>query len=444
MSFQLANLAQRLQFQDETFDIVHARMVMMHVADGPNALLRVSRLVKPGGLLLIEDLDGISAAESGGPATRQVVYKLKEIQERRGVDIGFGRKIEALITSLGNFSDIQAKKISMPYGANASDEALNQLGLGMKKSFTEFFYSLLNSLHDQGLTHELVPAGDLKRGKVSQYSHPSTFDNFMDDGIAYAGFPAAFDNERLDAQHNTITRYFGGKLGPAPINDLRPSKIIELGCGNGAWAIQAATQFPDAQVVAVDQYPLPDRLLPPNLRFHRADLAQGLEFEDAMFDIVHSRMVMAHVSPLIHTSSLELTVVYETKMVDGPDIVRRASRLVKPGGLLLIEKTDMATVAESAGPAGHRIVRKFIEIEDRLGADAEFGKKVEDIITSLGDFSDIHTEKVSIPFAANTSDEALNQFGLGMKKSFTEFFGALPHRLQDLGLTHELFHEFRE
>ncbi|KAJ6513051.1 hypothetical protein C8R45DRAFT_1068127 [Mycena sanguinolenta] len=210
--------------------------------------------------------------------------------------------------------------------------------------------------------------------------------------------------------HNAIARYFGNELGPAPLNDLRPSKIMELGCGTGAWsdtemAIQAAKQFPDAQVVAVDKFPLPDRILPPNLNFQLADLKQELEFEDETFDVVDA---------------------------------------LKPGGLLLIEDLDAISLAESGGPATRRSQYKFKEIQDRRGVDVEFGRKIEAIITSFGDFSDIQVKKVSMPFGANTPDKTLNQLGSRMKKFITEFFGTLLHSLQDQGLTNEIVCEFRE
>ncbi|KAF7374729.1 S-adenosyl-L-methionine-dependent methyltransferase [Mycena sanguinolenta] len=248
--------------------------------------------------------------------------------------------------------------------------------------------------------------------------------------VSYPGLPAASDSERLDTMHNVIARYFGNELGPAPLNGLRPSKIMELGCGTGAWsdiqmAVQAAKQFPDAQVVAVDQFPLPDRILPPNMNFQLADLKQKLEFEDDTFDIVHSRLVMMHV-------------------VDGRDALRRASKLVKPGGLLLIEDLDAISLAESGGPATRRSQYKLKEIQERRGVDVEFGRKIEAIIKSLGDFSDIQVKKVSMPFGANTSDETLNQLGLAMKKFITEFFGTFSSPLHDQGLTRELVHEFRE
>ncbi|KAJ6513050.1 S-adenosyl-L-methionine-dependent methyltransferase [Mycena sanguinolenta] len=279
--------------------------------------------------------------------------------------------------------------------------------------------------------------------------------------VSYPGLPPGFDSERLDEMHNKLSQYFGNKLGPAPFDSLRPKKILDLGCGSGAWlaskalhvgstkaqeiiyrAIQAAAQFPEAEVVAVDQSPLPNRSLPPNITFQLADLTQKLDFQDEMFDIVHSRWVMSRVSALVRTLSLKLRS--DTKLVDGADILKRVSRLVKPGGLLLIADTDLVSLAESGGPATRRILYKFKEIQNGLGADTEFGKKIAAIITSLGHFSDIQVKKVSIPFGANGSDEALNQFGLGMRKSTIEFLETLPQRMQEHGITHELVLEFTE
>ncbi|KAF7374727.1 hypothetical protein MSAN_00358000 [Mycena sanguinolenta] len=70
--------------------------------------------------------------------------------------------------------------------------------------------------------------------------------------------------------------------------------------------------------------------------------------------------------------------------------------------------------------------------------------KIEAIMTSLDGFSDIQAKKISIPFAANTSDEALNQLGLVTKRAHMQIYGAIQHHLQDQGLTRELLHDFEE
>ncbi|KAF8206224.1 hypothetical protein K438DRAFT_1578131, partial [Mycena galopus ATCC 62051] len=223
----------------------------------------------------------------------------------------------------------------------------------------------------------------------------------------------------LDAMHEAVSQYFGGQLGPAPLTGLYPNKIIDLG------AIQAARQFPRAQILAVDQFPLPNRILPANVNFQLAELTKGLEFEPETFDIVHARMVMTHV-------------------VDGPEVLHRASRLVKPGGLLLIEDIDLVSLTESGGSATRQIIQKITGIQDSLGVDVELGRKIEAIIVSFGDFSEVQVEKLSMPFGANGPVEALNQLGSGMKKSFSTMFGTFPNRFHDQGITQELVRQYNE
>ncbi|KAJ7314407.1 S-adenosyl-L-methionine-dependent methyltransferase [Mycena albidolilacea] len=237
--------------------------------------------------------------------------------------------------------------------------------------------------------------------------------------------PQAHDAARLDAQHEAFTQYFDGKLGIAPLDGLRPSKIIELGCGSGAWAIQAAVQFPDAQIVAVDRAPPPEGILPPTVTFQLADLTKDLKFDAETFDIVHARSVLIHVA-------------------NAESVLRRASRLVKPGGLLLIEEADVLSFGNSGGSATRRFIGKVKEIQDSLGADVEFGRKVEGIVGALGTFEEVHVEKISLPFGGNGPDKALNQLGLGMKQSLATASGPLAKRFSDRGLTEEVAREYNE
>ncbi|KAJ7244835.1 S-adenosyl-L-methionine-dependent methyltransferase [Mycena rebaudengoi] len=85
---------------------------------------------------------------------------------------------------------------------------------------------------------------------------------------------------------------------------MNPRRIIDLGCGSGAWAIQAALQFPDAQVIGLDMSPHPDRQLPRNMSFQLGDLTKELNLEPNSFDIVHASLVMCHVRPMRPANSL--------------------------------------------------------------------------------------------------------------------------------------------
>jgi len=250
----------------------------------------------------------------------------------------------------------------------------------------------------------------------------------MDAKVVYA-LPAASEApeelQRLDELHVAFTQYFGGKLGPAPLDEMRLSRILELGCGSGAWAIQAATQFPDAQILAVDRSPLPNRPLPENLSFQIADLAKELDFGSEKFDLVHARFVLCHVS-------------------NGGDALRRISRLVKPGGLLVVEDADNSSFAETAGPASRRFVSVVKQTFDERGADLDFGRKIPDIIGSLGDFPDAQFQKITMPFGGNGPDDALNQLGLAWKKTSERTVVALTDHFITQSYTRDMALEHRE
>lgn len=128
---------------------------------------------------------------------------------------------------------------------------------------------------------------------------------------------------RLDELHAGLTAFFDGHLSLAPLESLKPTNILELGSGSGAWyareattieimfcvgsldnprAIQAARQFPDARITAVDIAPMPERDVPSNIHFRKMDITKRLPFNSEGYDVVHARFVMMHVRILAHYS----------------------------------------------------------------------------------------------------------------------------------------------
>ncbi|KAJ7925124.1 S-adenosyl-L-methionine-dependent methyltransferase [Mycena leptocephala] len=211
------------------------------------------------------------------------------------------------------------------------------------------------------------------------------------------------DNEmrRLDALHGALTRYFDGKLSLAAIADVHPQKILDLGCGSGAWAIQAATEFPGALVHAVDISPLPKRKLPVNMSFELADLTKELPFERETFDIVHARFVMGHVP-------------------NGESAVKRVAQLVKPGGFFILEDMDAGSVARTGGHATQRFTVKILEVMRSRGADPELARKYGSIMTGIGYFPHVHVHERTVPFSGTGADEVENQLGVAFRKTWKE------------------------
>ncbi|KAJ5291500.1 hypothetical protein N7478_000751 [Penicillium angulare] len=58
----------------------------------------------------------------------------------------------------------------------------------------------------------------------------------------------------------------------APVTD--PKRVLDVGTGQGAWAIDVADMFPDAVVRGVDLFPPPGSWIPPNCIFEVDDVLQ--------------------------------------------------------------------------------------------------------------------------------------------------------------------------
>jgi SAM-dependent methyltransferase len=93
---------------DETFDLVHARLVLVHVADRERALRTMVAALRPGGWLLLEDADPalqpLSAPYEQGPRERlanRVRTGFRAMLAERGADLAYGRRLPGLLRAHG-------------------------------------------------------------------------------------------------------------------------------------------------------------------------------------------------------------------------------------------------------------------------------------------------------------------------------------------------------
>ncbi|KAF8469337.1 S-adenosyl-L-methionine-dependent methyltransferase [Gautieria morchelliformis] len=192
------------------------------------------------------------------------------------------------------------------------------------------------------------------------------------------------DHEQLDGTHEAIKFYLGGRLSLAPLEkSTSPMSILDMGCGSGAWAVQAAEQFPDADMLAVDLSMMPSRPLPPNLRFQILDLAKPFPFESQSFDIVHARFVFLHLPKF-------------------EEVLNRTMQLVKPGGWLLLDdiETTFRDEPEFRDGPGHDVAKKIIkEFQERRNINPRSASAVQGIIESSGLFSEVNVRKIVVPIS---------------------------------------------
>ncbi|WP_433300199.1 methyltransferase domain-containing protein [Actinoplanes sp. CA-030573] len=109
-----------------TFDLVHARLVLVHVPDRERALATMVAALRPGGRLLIEDADTalqpLACLDDSGPAQRRanrLREAFRELLTRRGADLRYGRTLPRALRAAG-LVDVAAAG-SFPVGGPACD-----------------------------------------------------------------------------------------------------------------------------------------------------------------------------------------------------------------------------------------------------------------------------------------------------------------------------------
>ncbi|MDH6144323.1 SAM-dependent methyltransferase [Kitasatospora sp. GP30] len=103
---------------DEQFDLVHARLVLVHLPDRAEVLRKLVSSVRPGGWLVIEDADPalqpLACPDEFGPneeLANRVRRSFRARLAERGVDLAFGRTLPRLLRAAG-LTDVAAEAYS--------------------------------------------------------------------------------------------------------------------------------------------------------------------------------------------------------------------------------------------------------------------------------------------------------------------------------------------
>lgn len=101
------------------------------------------------------------------------------------------------------------------------------------------------------------------------------------------------ESNRLDSQHRMLTRTFGG-LHRAPLNPANLTKVLDIGCGTGNWAIDFAKQYPQVSVTGFDIFERSGwKNAPKNCSLKVADLGAEETWSGlGKFDYIHGRYMV--------------------------------------------------------------------------------------------------------------------------------------------------------
>lgn len=79
------------------FDLVHARLVLMHLRERTTVLQRIIAALKPGGWLVVEDFE----AGPSGAAMSKTQAAMRHVMELEGVDLQYGRALPDQLCAIG-------------------------------------------------------------------------------------------------------------------------------------------------------------------------------------------------------------------------------------------------------------------------------------------------------------------------------------------------------
>lgn len=92
----------------EGFDLVHARLVLVHVPDRERALSSMIKALRPGGRLLVEDADPalqpLTCPDEHGPAEQlanRIRQGFRSLLAERGAELAYGRRLPRLLREAG-------------------------------------------------------------------------------------------------------------------------------------------------------------------------------------------------------------------------------------------------------------------------------------------------------------------------------------------------------
>jgi SAM-dependent methyltransferase len=111
---------------EPAFDLVYSRFLLTHLPDPSAALAKMHRALRPGGLLVIEDVDfdgHFSHPECD--AFRHYVRLYSDVARRRGADANIGRRLPELLSDAG-FERVQMS-IAQPAGTHGEVKLISPL-----------------------------------------------------------------------------------------------------------------------------------------------------------------------------------------------------------------------------------------------------------------------------------------------------------------------------
>jgi SAM-dependent methyltransferase len=206
------------------------------------------------------------------------------------------------------------------------------------------------------------------------------------------------EQARLDLQHHIFGLTLDGKLTTAPIEEAKLHNVLDVGTGTGIWAIDFATEHPEAKVIGIDLSAVQPRYVPPNLEFQICDAEEEWDFS-TKFDYVHWRM---------------MGICFR----DFKEVFRHAFDALAPGGIIECQDCSFPMKSDDGSHIGTPIDQWFGYVlmgMEKLGKS--FGtepKNYKSYLEEIG-FVDVHVDIRRWPVGPWMEDRKNKELGLWVR-----------------------------
>jgi SAM-dependent methyltransferase len=158
IEFRLSDITQDGHAQE--FDLVHARFILTHLPNPELALTRMREALRPGGVVVIEDIDFRGHfCHPDSPALWRYVDLYTQTVQRRGGDANIGPRLPALLEGAG-FETVQMN-IVQPAGTTGEIKLMSAI--------------TMENIADAVLAEGLATQDEIDRIVAELYEYASTF-----------------------------------------------------------------------------------------------------------------------------------------------------------------------------------------------------------------------------------------------------------------------------
>lgn len=189
--------------------------------------------------------------------------------------------------------------------AEQADDADSALGKDWQSETTSLSSTLYRGYIEHGRRYQTLREG--------QYWGPSDEQQF----------------ETMEAGHvlySVLDSQEPNHLFHAPVENLR--QVLDLGTGQGSWAIDVADKFPSAQVHGIDLYPPPQPWVPPNCVLEVDDILESWTYREK-FDLIHMRLLLGAFTP-----------------EQWDDVYKKCFQFLQPGGWIEQVELDVRVASD--------------------------------------------------------------------------------------------------